>query len=99
MSEATNKKYRATFILDTRTYQDPVETLTDKIKATLESLGFSVIGVKNVGSKDFVRVTDRHFPSGIYVQYDMEGPAKASTLVQEKFRLDKTVDRILLQAV
>lgn len=99
MSVVTNKKYRATFILDTRSYQEPVETLIEKIKATLESLGFSITGVKNMGQRDFVRVTDRRFPNGLYVQYELEGPAKASSLVQEKFRLDKTVDRILLQAL
>lgn len=33
------KKYKATFILDTRGYTEPVETLIEKIKSVVESCG------------------------------------------------------------
>lgn len=99
MSEtAVQNNYRATFILDTRNYTEPVETLIDKIKSGIESGGASVTDVENLGQKEFIRVTDRKYPSGIYVRFDFSGPGSAAEALKEKFRLDKTVDRILVQS-
>lgn len=91
-----NKKYTATFILDTRGYTDPVETLIEKIKSVIESAGCKVSKVENLGQKSFVRVVDKKFPSGIYVEISYEAPASANAQIREKFRLDKTVDRIMI---
>ncbi len=92
------KKYNATFILDTRGYTDPVENLVEKIKGVIESTGCKVESVENLGQKQFVRTTDKKFPSGIYVEFNYEGPAEANAQIREKLRLDKTVDRILVLA-
>ena len=83
------KKYKATFILDTRGYTEPVETLIEKIKSVVES-------VENLGQKSFARTTDRNFPVGIYVDVNYEGESSSNALIKEKFRLDKTVNRILV---
>ena len=95
---ATKRQYLATVILDTRNYTEEVETLIEKIKDGFTSLGFEVGKVDNLGQKDFIRTPDRHFQAGIYVQYELSGPGSASTQIQEKFRLDKQVNRILLQS-
>lgn len=95
---ATKHKYLATFILDTRNYAEPVETLIEKITTTINAVGGEVNSVKNLGQKEFVRVTDRKYPAGIYVQYEMEAPAEVPSALQEKFRLDRTVNRILVQS-
>ena len=60
MSETqTNNKYRATFILDTRGYEDPVETLIEKLSSTLAAIDCEVEKVENLGQKEFVRDTAR----------------------------------------
>ncbi len=92
------KKYTATFILDTRSYNDPVETLVDNIKGVMESVGCKIESVENMGQRTFVRTPDRKFPAGIYVQVKFEGPSNANSQIKEKLRLDKTVDRILVLA-
>ena len=98
MSEtATKHNYTATFILDTRNYQEPIETLIDSIKATLESEGAEVSNVENLGQKEFIRVTDKAYPAGIYVAFQFSGPGTTAEALKEKFRLDKTVNRILVQ--
>lgn len=91
-----NKKYNATFILDTRGYTEPVETLIEKIKSVMESVGCKISNIENLGQKSFVRVTDKKFPSGIYVEVSYEAPSAANAQVREKFRLDKTIDRIMI---
>ena len=93
-----NKKYKATFILDTRGYNDPVETLIEKIKGVVESANCKVLSVENLGQKTFARTTDRAFPAGIYVEIVFEGPTTANNTIKEKLRLDKTVNRVLVMA-
>ena len=90
------KKYLSTFILDTRGYTEPVETLIEKIKSVVESC--KIESVENLGQKTFARTTDRNFPAGIYVEINYEGDTSANALIKEKFRLDKTVNRILVIA-
>lgn len=94
---ATNKRYRATFILDTRNHADSVDALIDGIKENITGLGASVETVENLGTKEFVRVTDRNFPSGVFVRIDFESAPSVPGQFQERFRLDKTVNRILIQ--
>lgn len=93
-----NKKYKATFILDTRGYSEPVETLIEKIKGIIESADCKVESVENLGQKTFARTTDRGFPAGIYVDIAYEGPAAANSQIREKLRLDKAVNRIMILA-
>ncbi len=96
---ATNKRYRATFILDTRNYTESVETLVDSIKENISGLGASVTKVENLGAKEFARVTDRHMPTGVYVQYELEAAPEVPNQFQERFRLDKQVNRIIVQSL
>lgn len=95
---ATKYKYLANFILDTRNYDQPVETLIEKITSVINSIEGEVTSVKNLGQKEFIRVTNRKFPTGIYVQFEMIGPSSLPAALQEKFRLDKTVNRIVVQS-
>ena len=97
MSHENN--YKATFILDTRDYQEPVENLVEKLKGIMESIGGNVKEVEHLGQKEFVRVTDRKFTAGIYVQYDVSGPATLPAELNNKIRLDKTVNRVLIESV
>lgn len=96
---ATNKRYRATFILDTRNHTEAVDALVDSIKENINGLGASVTKAENLGTKEFARVTDRNMPSGIYVQYEFEAPTNVPGQFQERFRLDRTVDRVVIQEI
>ena len=95
----TKHIYRATFILDTRNYQQPVETLIEKLTSVIESIKGLVQKVNNLGQKDFVRVTNRKFPAGIYLEVLFEGPPTAPSALKEKLKLDKTVNRVLVETL
>ena len=96
---ATLNNYRASIILDVRGYSEPTETIIAKLTDTLKGLEGKVSEVKNLGQKDFVRVTDRKNPNGVYVQIEFSAPASAPVAFREKLRLDKTIKRILIQSV
>lgn len=96
---AVKNNYRASVILDLRGYSEPAETIIAKLTETVKAVEGTVTEVKNLGQKDFVRVTDRKNPNGTYVQIAFTAPATAPVAFREKLRLDKTVKRILVQTV
>lgn len=91
-----NRSYKATVILDTRGYEEPVDTLLEKIKGILVELGATVSEGKNLGRTDFVRVTDKRHTSDSYLHLEFEGPATVPAALQEKVRLDRTVKRVVV---
>ncbi len=92
------KKYNATFILDTRGYDKPVDTLVEKLKGVIESVGGKVESSENMGQKQFLRVVDRKLPAGIYVSFVFEAGPTAPAQIKEKLQLDRTVNRLLILA-
>lgn len=98
MSQTVIKRsYKATFILDTRHYQEPVETLVDLLRKTISGIDAEVRKVENLGQRDFVRVANRKFPVGIYVQIHFDGGPEAPAALKEKLRLERTINRILIE--
>lgn len=97
-TQATNT-YRLSIILDLRGTDESVDNVLARLKATLKSVDANVLEDKSLGQKDFVRVTDRKNPNGIYIQITFEGPTTAPGAFREKLRLDRTIKRILVQSV
>ncbi len=93
-----NKKYIATFVLDTRGYDQPVETLIEKLKGVIEAVGGKVESAENKGVKEFARTPDRKFVSGIFVEIAFEGPTTSAVSIKDKLSRDKTVNRMLIQS-
>lgn len=90
------RKYKVCFILDLGNYQNPVETLIEKLTSTIEAIGGSVQKVKNLGQKEYARITDRKCPRGVYIEIDFEGPAESPAKLKEKLKLEKTINRIFI---
>tara|TARA_R100000027_G_scaffold50104_2_gene38716 strand:- start:1886 stop:2185 length:300 start_codon:yes stop_codon:yes gene_type:complete len=97
MIKKTIRNYRATFILDTRGVEAPVEELTENYTKVIEEISGKVESVKNLGSHDFARKSANGLPSGIFVQYEFTGPATAPEELQEKVRLDRKVNRVMVE--
>ena len=96
---ATKRNYRASFILDNRGKEDSVDQIVDGLKKEIAEIQGEVTAVENLGKKDFVRVTDRKFTSGAYVQMDFSAPAEAPAQLKERLRLNSTVYRTFVQSV
>jgi small subunit ribosomal protein S6 len=85
-------------ILDTRNFQDSMENLIENIKAKMAETGANIGEIVNKGQLRFQRVTDRKFPSGIYLQVAFEAPPTAPDMIRSKFSLDSTVNRIFIES-
>ncbi|OHE73342.1 MAG: hypothetical protein A2007_01790 [Verrucomicrobia bacterium GWC2_42_7] len=95
----STNNYRASFILDTRDYNEPIENLIERLKQVVTSVDGKISEVVNHGNKHFVRVVNRKFPAGVYVQISFEAPPIAPKLIKEKLRLDRNIDRIFIEGI
>lgn len=93
-----NNKYKATFVLDTRGIDQSVDSLVEKLKNVITSVGGAVESAENLGVKEFSRTPDRKFVSGIFVEIKFEGASSAPAQIKEKLSRDKTVNRLMIQA-
>jgi len=99
MTETQQRNYRATFILDTRNYDQPIETLVASLNESLTGIGATTGETVNLGRQEFIRVTDKHHTGDVYLRIDLSGPAGTPAQIQELFRLDKTVKRVFLETL
>jgi len=99
MSTTTSTSYEATVIFNTRGYEEPVETLFDKIVGILNELGAETGEVDNLGRRDFAYVTNRHHTGDHYIRVPFKGDTEVPARLQERIRLDKTVKRVLVERV
>lgn len=94
MTLTVTRAYRTTIIFDTRGYDEPVETLIEKITTILTSAGAEVTKVDNIGYKDFVVGATSKHAGDIFVTIDFTSGPAAPQVLREKTRLDKTVLRL-----
>jgi small subunit ribosomal protein S6 len=87
------------FILDTRGREESVEQLIEDVKKEIAAAGAEVEGTENLGRRDFARVTDDKLPAGNYVEFALTGDSGTAARLQEHFRLNPAVYRILLRSV
>jgi small subunit ribosomal protein S6 len=99
MNATTKRTYRATFILDNRGKEESIDTIIESVKKEIAAVQGDVTAVENLGKKDFVRVTDRKFTSGTYVQIAFAAPADGPSHLKERLRLNSSVYRTFVESV
>ncbi|MDR1891088.1 MAG: 30S ribosomal protein S6 [Puniceicoccales bacterium] len=93
------RKYAASFILDMRGCMDSVDTLVEQLSKMIADFGGKIAAVENLGQKNFERVVNKSFTSGIYVQFLFEGAPSIVEGIKSKLKLDKTINRILIESI
>lgn len=78
------KDYQATFILDTRKWNEPIEALVNQIKQTVEEINGTITSVKDLGLKSFSRQTRRDFVEGYYVCIQCSADSEFNKLLQKE---------------
>jgi len=96
--KATKRNYRASFILDNRGKEDTIDQIVDGVKKEITAVQGEITAVETLGKKDFIRVTDRKFTSGSYVQVAFSAPAEAPAQLKERLRLNSNVYRTFVQS-
>jgi ribosomal protein S6 len=96
MSTIEQRKYEATFILDTRENSESVDEIITRLTETIRTFDGEVVKVHNHGIRDFARTPIRGFVSAPYVQIDFKSTSDGPATLREKLRLDKTIDRVVV---
>lgn len=98
MSQTKQRDYKATIILDTRGYEEPVETLIEKVSKTLSDLGANVSSTENLGRIDFVRVTNPKHTGDSYIKVEFSAEPGVPGSFHETVRLDRTIKRVVIES-
>ena len=93
MSQKTNRKYKATIILDTRGYESPVETLEEKVTDLFKELGGDLQSLENLGRHDFTRITEKDHAGDTYLSVVVSGEPGLPAAFHERVRLDPLIKR------
>lgn len=79
--------------------EKPIEEVYSDLTQAIERAGGEVGSMTDLGRQDFIRVTDRNHPADFYVRFEIDGGPEFPSALHEGTRLDRTVKRILIEAV
>jgi len=94
----TKRKYKATFIIDTRGREESLDLLLEKVKQDIVAIHGEVLSVQHLGPRDLVRPTDRKFVTAPYVEVEFMAPIDGPAHLHERLRLNTIVYRVLIQS-
>ena len=99
MSDNKNRNYLATFILDTRGVESSVEELVESYGNLIQETAGNLESSDSIGNLEFARKTQNGLPNGIFVQYRFAGTPDVPEAIQNKIRLDRKVNRVMVEKV
>ena len=89
------KRYEGLFILNTTGKEESIKDAIDKISAEITSAGGKVETVQKMDKRAFVRVADKKFSSGFYVNFIFESQPGMVAQLRQKFGLNEEIFRVL----
>ena len=93
------KRYEGLFILNTAGREEGVKDALDKISAEITAVGGKVETVQKMDRKAFARIADKHHASGFYANIIFDATPAAAAQLQNKFKLNTDVFRVLFTQV
>ena len=91
------RNYTATLILDIRESEESADAMISKLSEIIVHLDGEVKKVENLGSREIARPKARNFSSAVYLKIDFESDRKVPSKIKEQLRLEKTIDRIIIE--
>ena len=96
MSTVREREYVATFIFDTRKWNQPFEDLIEQVKSTIIELGATIVKVENLGVKSFARCAHKSFVSAPYVSITCQANTNFNADLQQRMRLNAHVKQVMV---
>ena len=89
------KRYEGLFILDTAGKEETIKDTIDKISAEITSAGGKVETVQKMDKKSFMRVANKKYTSGFYVNVIFESQPATIDQLKKRFTMNDEVFRVL----
>lgn len=91
------RNYLATIVYDARGADGSSDEMIPKLSEIIRQAEGEVSKVDNQGSKDFVYPQSKNLSSGTYLQFEIESDSELPVRLKEKLKLEKKVDRVLIE--
>tara|TARA_A100001015_G_scaffold3817_1_gene5046 strand:- start:1754 stop:2041 length:288 start_codon:yes stop_codon:yes gene_type:complete len=89
--------YLATIVFDPKGSDGSTDEMIPKLSEIIVSVDGDVKKVENQGSHDFAYPQKRKLSAGVYLQFEISGDPEMPTRLKDKLRLEKKVDRVLVE--
>ncbi|MDR3116982.1 MAG: 30S ribosomal protein S6 [Puniceicoccales bacterium] len=93
------RRYRVTVVFDTREQRESPDAMRLRLGQLMESLGATVEEAVDLGPRNFARCANRRISSGSYAGYTVSAPPAFCGELTGRLRLDKTVNRTLVECI
>jgi ribosomal protein S6 len=91
------RNYLATIVYDARGADGSSDEMIPKLSEIIRQVDGEVTKVDNQGSRDFVYPQSKDITSCTYLQFEIESDPEMPIRLKEKLKLEKKVDRILIE--
>jgi ribosomal protein S6 len=89
------KRYEGLFILDTAGKEEGLKDTIDKLSSEITAAGGKVETVQKMDKRNFVRVADKKYNSGYYVNIIFESEPAALDQLKHRLSMNGDVFRVL----
>ena len=89
------KRYEGLFILDTAGKEETIKDTIDKISSEITALGGKVETVQKMDKRNFMRVADKKYSAGFYVNVIFEGQPAVVEQLKHRFAMSDDIFRVL----
>ena len=84
-------------VLDPEGNEGGSDEIISMLSDVIRSVEGEVKKVENLGSQNLARPSNKNSPTGIYVQFEIEGEPGVPARLHDKLALEKKVDRIVVE--
>jgi len=89
------KRYEGLFILNTAGKEEGIKDVIDKISSEITAAGARVETVQKMDRKSFMRVADKKYNAGFYVNFIFSAEPSVISQLRTKFATNEEVSRVL----
>jgi len=92
------KRYEGLFILDTAGKEETIKDTIDMISAEITALGGKVETVQKMDKRNFMRVANKKYNAGFYVNVIFEGQPSVIDQLKHRFAMSDDVFRVMFSS-
>lgn len=91
------RNYSATIVIDPSGSEGSSNQMIPMLTELIGQAEGEVKKVEELGQYDFAYPTKKNFTKGTYLKFDITGTPETPYKIREKLRLEKKVDRVLIE--
>lgn len=92
------RNYLATIVIDPSGSAGSSSEMIPKLSEVIAQSDGEVTKVQELGQHSFAYPTKKNFTQGTYLQFEITGKPETPKIIKNKLRLEKKVDRILIES-